>query len=335
MGPSDGLVPVTPACDRIGTVESPTPSAATTPGTPATPAATALDVRWSSWVAENRARGCDPDELRAILTKEGFGPRAIGRAMGDPIPPGAAPDDEPRVAPDVDHLGLSRIRLTQPNIHPDVTRIESDRLQLYQWDDFLSSAECDALTGLIMLRLQPSTVTGDEPEARTSSTCTLSMMNQPLVTEIDERIAKAVGIRSSYAEGIQGQVYQVGQEFKPHTDYFEFGTPEYAAHTSIMGQRTWTFMVYLQATEKGGATKFTNIDRTFYPTRGQALIWNNLDARGGPNPDAIHHGMQVEAGVKVIITKWFREQGTGPMFYPAAGGLEPARSGPDDLICRF
>lgn len=165
MGPSDGVLPVPTACVKIGTVESPTPSA---PTSPTAPAAQALDGRWSGWVAENLARGRDPDELRAILTKEGFAPQAIGRAMGDPIPPGAAPEDEPRFAPDVDHLELTRIRLTQPNIHPDVTRIESDRLQLYQWDDFLSSAECDALTGLIMLRLQPSAVTGDEPEARTS-----------------------------------------------------------------------------------------------------------------------------------------------------------------------
>jgi prolyl 4-hydroxylase len=45
------------------------------------------------------------------------------------------------------------------------------------------------------------------------------------------------------------------------------------------------------------------------------VIWNNLRPDGTVNPDTLHAGMPVLAGHKIIITKWFRERGSGPMFY--------------------
>lgn len=39
-------------------------------------------------------------------------------------------------------------------------------------------------------------------------------------------------------------------------------------------------------------------------------------ANGTTNYNVLHAGMPVEEGHKVIITKWFREHGPGPMFYP-------------------
>jgi prolyl 4-hydroxylase len=81
------------------------------------------------------------------------------------------------------------------------------------------------------------------------------------------------------------------------------------------GQRTWTFMVYLNEGMKGGGTKFFAIHRVFTPKKGTAVVWNNLYPDGSPNHDTLHSGLPVEAGHKIVITKWFRERGTGPMFY--------------------
>ena len=36
--------------------------------------------------------------------------------------------------------------------------------------------------------------------------------------------------------------------------------------------------------------------------------WNNADPEGVPNPWTIHAGRPVEAGVKYVITKWYRTQ---------------------------
>jgi prolyl 4-hydroxylase len=218
----------------------------------------------------------------------------------------------------IDYKALSKVRITQPNVHPDVIKVNNSRIQLYIWENFLSSVECRELIDIINQNLRPSTLTysnGDD-QFRTSTTCDLVEINNAFIQEIDVKISKALGVYLCYSEGIQGQRYDVGQEFKTHTDYFEPGTSVFDEYTKVQGQRTWTFMVYLQETIKGGGTKFVDINKTFYPKTGRALIWNNLDDFGRPNPDTAHQGMKVESGSKIIITKWFREKGQGPMLYP-------------------
>jgi len=44
-------------------------------------------------------------------------------------------------------------------------------------------------------------------------------------------------------------------------------------------------------------------------------FWNNLNADGLPNEDTMHAGEPVTAGHKIIITKWFRVHGDGPVFH--------------------
>jgi prolyl 4-hydroxylase len=51
------------------------------------------------------------------------------------------------------------------------------------------------------------------------------------------------------------------------------------------------------------------------PKKGRALIWNNLNPDGTPNPATFHSGERVTSGHKIIVTKWFRERGHRPMFY--------------------
>jgi prolyl 4-hydroxylase len=66
-------------------------------------------------------------------------------------------------------------------------------------------------------------------------------------------------------------------------------------------------MVYLNAPDEGGGTRFKLIGKTMQPETGKLLTWNNLDSEGQPNPATLHQGMKVRRGVKYIITKWFRE----------------------------
>jgi prolyl 4-hydroxylase len=83
----------------------------------------------------------------------------------------------------------------------------------------------------------------------------------------------------------------------------------------VRGNRTWTFMVYLNEGMSGGATRFTEIGATFQPKVGLALLWNNLNPDGTPNPATKHCGEPVTSGHKVIVTKWFRVHGDGPVFH--------------------
>jgi prolyl 4-hydroxylase len=45
-----------------------------------------------------------------------------------------------------------------------------------------------------------------------------------------------------------------------------------------------------------------------------ALLWNNLLPDGSPNKETMHAGEPVTSGHKIIITKWFRVHGHGPVY---------------------
>ncbi len=266
-----------------------------------------MDLSWQNWVQENIERGCDTATIRDILLEHNFSLPVIKNAMGDKYP-----EDKAIEAELVDYEALAKVNITKI-----AQAIETDLLQLYTLENFLSEQESDELVDLINIRLRPSTVTTEKIDKyfRTSSTCDLSLVNNPLVQEIENKISQALGINLSYSEGIQAQRYDVGQEFKAHTDYFEPRTDEYKKFASVQGNRTWTFMIYLNNTTQGGGTKFVKLGKTFYPKKGMAVVWNNLYPDGTPNPNTLHWGLPVEQGVKVIITKWFREKGSGEMIF--------------------
>ena len=274
-----------------------------------------LDHSWKAWIKENIERGCDPQELAGILVKQGFSLDAIATAMGNHFPSGPealrGSSDEP------DFRAISQPRLVRNKSGLKLQRVDTDKMQLYTLDDFLTDQQCDEVAALIAEHLRPSTVTLPNADRyfRTSSTCDLSLIRSELVASLDERISETLGIRLAYSEGIQAQRYDVGQEFKTHTDFFEPGTDEYREHASKRGNRTWTFMVYLNEDMHGGGTQFAVIGKTFQPRKGRAVIWNNLYPDGTPNYDTLHSGTPVIRGHKVIITKWFRERGTGPMLH--------------------
>ncbi|SJM89971.1 2OG-Fe(II) oxygenase [Crenothrix polyspora] len=265
-----------------------------------------MDESWKNWVKENLARGCKPPEIKDILLKNNFTLPVIKKAMGDKFPEDAAQD-----ARHVDYEALANIKITKT-----AKLVDTDLLQLYTLESFLSEQECNKLVDLINRHLRPSTISieSNDKYFRTSSTCDMALIENPMVQAIDRKIADTIGINVAYSEKIQAQKYAVGQEFKAHTDYFEPHTEEYKTFASETGNRTWTFMVYLNDTIKGGGTQFVNLGKTFYPKKGMAVIWNNLSPEGMPNYDTLHWGLPVEQGEKVIITKWFREKGTGEMF---------------------
>lgn len=282
-----------------------------------------MDRDWQRWVDECNEKGCSPDEVLSVLLKNGFLVPTIRQAMGNTFPEDSpilynAPAQYPvgRITAGVDHKTISQFVSQRLEKIPGIHRVPTKELQLFVLDDFLTQQECDGLVDRINTSLYPSSVVAYDPDKkiRTSYSSDLGHMKDPFVMAIDDKICWAIGIRPQYSDTMQAQKYQVGQEFKAHTDYFEPGTIGHEEHTAHIGNRTWTFMVYLNDTPKGGGTSFVRVDQTFYPKKGRAVIWNNLYIDGMPNPDTHHWGMPVEEGEKYIITKWFREK-AGAMFY--------------------
>jgi len=190
-----------------------------------------------------------------------------------------------------------------------IQRVPTRELELFIVRRFLDPDSCAALIARIDANRRPSEIADDLGIAnfRTSETCDLDWRD-PVVGDIDRKIADLLGLSLAAGEPLQGQRYAPGQEFKPHTDTFEPGGYDYLVHTADNGQRTWTAMIYLNEPEDGGATRFKAIGKTIQPETGKFLAWNNLLPDGRPNPATLHQGMKVRRGMKYVLTKWFRQR---------------------------
>ena len=268
---------------------------------------------WLGWLGENIKRGCNVAELVLTLLNSGFSEASVQHAIkaqrgGGESAPELADPQAPLRQPDF--AALASPHLVSADNRYLVTSLCSPKLQLYLVQDFLTVAECDVLIDLATRAFRPSTVTIDSTpgDYRTSETADLLPGKNVTVDSIDQKIVDCMGIGLPYAETTQIQRYRVGQEFKAHTDFFAPGSDEYQTYAAEQGNRTWTFMVYLNDVERGGGTRFHNINRTITPRRGMAVVWNNRYADGAVNHDTLHAGLSVEAGEKFVITKWFRER---------------------------
>jgi len=193
-----------------------------------------------------------------------------------------------------------------------IQRAPFAKLELFQLRDFLPPALCSDLIALIDAHRRPSTIADANGDTyfRTSETCDLAPA-EPAVQDLEARLYALNRIDPAHGEPVQGQRYAVGQEFKAHTDYFEPNGADWDRYCSVAGQRTWTFMIYLNDVEAGGGTRFGVPKKIVQPEAGKLLAWNNMRTDGTPNPSTIHHGMKVRKGVKYVITKWYRERPWG------------------------
>ena len=175
--------------------------------------------------------------------------------------------------------------------------------------NFLSKRDCNTIIKMIDKNHQRSTVAGRGgtksiyEETRTSSTSNLDSTN-PTVKRIQKKIAKFLNLNLTQGEHIQGQLYEPGQYFRPHTDFFQGDS--YMNHCLSSGNRIHTLMIYLNIPEEGGETDFPELNLSIKPEIGKAVSWPNM-LGGKTLPEMLHEGKDVIKGKKYIITSWWRE----------------------------
>ena len=209
-----------------------------------------------------------------------------------------------------DHDGLRRTgnkvrkRLLD---NPSVYWIEQERAEVFALGDFMSPDECARMMEMIDATAKPSALFDVDYSTgfRTSYSGDVPP-GDPFVKKISRRIDDLLGIDSRWGETIQGQRYLVGQQFQPHNDWFYTSEKYWEIERERGGQRSWTAMVFLNEVEGGGTTDFTKLGLSIEPKPGVLLGWNNADRNGVPNEWTLHAGTPVTAGVKYIITKWYR-----------------------------
>lgn len=250
------------------------------------------------WVVENLLRGVKGLDLLKNLLNQGFTFEASVKALSGNLPEG--------VAFKYDESFYRELATPRFIDKPGVTDHSNDFIQLFTADDFVTAQECQMIMDYATGNLERSTTAAGVISHRTSSTCHLSFLNEPKLKAIEQRIIDFMALGQGNKEVMQAQHYAVGEEFKEHTDFFTPGNKEFKEHCVKRGQRTWTFMLYLNESCTGGQTRFTKVNKEFSPKLGRALIWNNLYPNGMPNTNTEHQSVPVASGEKFIITKWFR-----------------------------
>lgn len=196
--------------------------------------------------------------------------------------------------------------LSRKNIEKNLEKISTDIIQnnttkIFIIDNYLPDNECNIIINELKDILVPSPLTRPQYKFRTSKTAYFT--NTSNQNNIDQKILSTMKINNKYGEIPQLQYYDIGDEFKAHCDWFDSRLDK---DFYDKGQRTWTFMIYLNNVIDGGETHFTKLNKSIKPKKGRAVIWYNLNDDNSPNHDTMHRGSPINSGEKYIITKWFK-----------------------------
>lgn len=126
-----------------------------------------------------------------------------------------------------------------------------------------------------------------------------------------DRIEKWTMLPKDYGETFYVLRYDIGQEYKAHTDWFAAG-PQGLGFLGYPGNRLATVIVYLTDVEEGGETLFPTIGLKIRPQRGTALLFWNRMPDGTLDPDVLHSSAPVIRGQKWSISRWIRERSMRP-----------------------
>ncbi|MDE8654135.1 prolyl hydroxylase family protein [Novosphingobium album (ex Liu et al. 2023)] len=190
---------------------------------------------------------------------------------------------------------------------PSVYKVPVATAEIHAVASFLSESECRHLIGLIDEVARPSELF-DEAYREAYRTSYSGDVDQSdgIVRSIERRLSDLIGIDLAWSETVQGQRYLPGQEFRAHCDWFDTEAAYWPSEVARGGQRSWTAMAYLNDVEDGGVTEFPRIGVSIPPQAGSLILWNNATPDGAPNLETLHAALPVKAGVKYVITKWFR-----------------------------
>lgn len=253
----------------------------------------------------------DALQLAAEQSSEAAGKQLLLLAdpFEDPIIPAG-------IEPDFWRTARSRINLERLLGCPErKTVCDTPRIRLIE--GFASASECRWVIEASRGYLAPATVfdhsTGAliEDPARNNSAVSLMFSQMDVVTEIlRTRIASATKVPVPVFEPAQILRYEIGQEFVPHVDFLDPGSPGYAEELARQGQRIATFLIYLNEGYEGGETAFPSIDLNVRGRTGDALFWANLDQQHRPDPLTKHAGLPPTTGEKWVFSQWIRERPT-------------------------
>ncbi len=177
-------------------------------------------------------------------------------------------------------------------------------------ENVLEKSECDVLIDIASKidQMQKMDTLGDKIDGyRTANGCWIRENNE-VTDKIKYIVSKNSGVSIKHQEDIHIVRYDIGGEYKPHHDFFHPNTDYYESACGKSGQRTHSFLFYLNDVIKGGDTEFTQMKIRVSAKTGRLLIWDNIDIYGNIDSSSLHAGLPVEEGEKWIAIVWVREK---------------------------
>lgn len=148
--------------------------------------------------------------------------------------------------------------------------------------------------------------------ARTNTMSGFLQTEGDLVAQlVSRRIARATGTPLANHEAMTVFRYVRGQEYKPHYDFIEPGTPQaenYTEELQVSGMRVATVLVYLNDGYEGGDTSFPRLGWQYKGKKGDALIFWSVSESGEPEKKSLHAGTPVLKGEKWLLSQWIRQR---------------------------
>jgi|KBSMisStandDraft_5_1062788.scaffolds.fasta_scaffold335901_2 prolyl 4-hydroxylase len=156
--------------------------------------------------------------------------------------------------------------------------------------------------------LEPAPVNDASGQAiRSALTTPFGPQDRDLVLAIlQERAARVIQAPIEFHEPPNVISYEPGQEFTMHVDFVNPAVPEFQAELRQMGQRTATFITYLNDDFEGAETVFPDIGFSFRGAPGDALIFANVLPDGSPDVATRHCGLPPTRGRKWVLSQWIR-----------------------------
>ncbi len=184
-------------------------------------------------------------------------------------------------------------------------------------EGFLTAAECDWLIarGANLRRAKvysPDAAGYEQHGTRTNTETSFDIRNADVaVSLLRERIANTMGLSLAFFEVAKLLHYSPGEHFGLHADFLDTAAPALAQEVAQFGQRTGTFLVYLNDDFTGGETDFPELAYRFKGRKGDALYFRSVDARDEPDRRTVHAGLPPTTGEKWLLSQWIRNKPIG------------------------
>lgn len=189
----------------------------------------------------------------------------------------------------------------------------SDRASVAALRGFASPSMCSWLIARAREQLLPSGVNvpmgAKQHSIRSGLACAFGPNDRDMVLAVMQaRAARVAKGPVEFHEAPNVISYEQGQEFSVHVDFVDPSIPDFARELAVFGQRTVTFVTYLNEDFEGAETEFPALGFKFRGRTGDAVVFSNVRPDGSPDRNTVHAGLPPTRGRKWVLSQWLRNK---------------------------